>query len=46
MTAAAKLNVLAGESAAPATTPAASIIDLPTVPQPSLKEELGDELPF
>jgi hypothetical protein len=49
MTAAAKLDVFAGESDAPATTPistASPVLDLPTVSQPSLKEELGDELPF
>jgi hypothetical protein len=45
MTAADKLDVFAGKSD-PATTPAASILDLPTVPQPSLREESADELPF
>src|SRR5260370_27822743 len=44
MTAAEKLDVFAGKSDAP--TPPASIPDLPTGPQPTFQQELGDELPI
>jgi hypothetical protein len=45
----AQTKILPPSTSAPPTTPASaapSILDLPTVPEPTLKEEMADELPF
>jgi hypothetical protein len=44
MTPAATLDVFAGN--APAAPSTAQILDLQTISQPSLKEEMNDSLPF